>query len=277
MNKYHGLVSIITPSYNTAKFIVKTIQSVVLQTYPFWEMIIVDDCSTDNTLEIVRNYIDNYHEKRIKLLVNKNNCGAAISRNKALRESKGNWIAFLDSDDLWKPEKLASQISFMEENDYMFSYTIYERIDENDKNLHIFCSGPETVTKRKMYQYCYPGCLTVMYDANKIGIVQVENIKKNNDYAIWLKICKKANCYLLKENLASYRVRKNSISHDSFFKKFKSHLDLFHICDEKPIILSLWFSCWNMFFGLLKKQKYEIVEVPQKCEKHANRKYNTQK
>ena len=96
-----------------------------------------------------------------------------------------------------------------------------------------------------------------MYDSEFMGTIQIKDIKKNNDYAMWLQLCKKANCYLLPENLAKYRIRKKSISHDKLSKKLKSHYDLFHYCDEKPAIAAVWFACWNMFWGVLKKKKYE--------------------
>lgn len=198
------LVSIIMPSYNTGKFIKETINSVIAQTYSNWELIIVDDCSTDNTDEIVKSINDN----RIIYLKNETNSGAAISRNKALREAKGRWIAFLDSDDLWKNDKLEKQIKFMKENNCYFSYTNYIEIDENGNINGKRVTGPKKITKTGMFNYCWPGCLTVMYDANKIGLIQIEDIKKNNDYAMWLKVCKKADCYLLSEDLAMYRKKK---------------------------------------------------------------------
>ena len=248
------LVSIIMPSYNTAKYIAESIRSVLVQTYEKWELLIVDDCSTDNTDEIVKPFLA---DERIRYFKNEINSGAAISRNKALREAKGKWIAFLDSDDLWLPEKLERQISFMTANDYKFSYTDYEKIDEESESLHVLVGGPNNVTKKVMYRYCYIGCLTVMYDSEFMGTIQIKDIKKNNDYAMWLQLCKKANCYLLPENLAKYRIRKKSISHDKLSKKLKSHYDLFHYCDEKPAIVAFWFACWNMFWGVLKKKKYE--------------------
>lgn len=248
------LVSIIMPSFNTAKYIEESIKSVLAQTYTNWELMIVDDCSTDNTDEIVRSFLS---DERIKYFKNEKNSGAAVSRNKALREAKGKWIAFLDSDDLWLPEKLERQIAFMKKYDYKFSYTDYEKVDENSASLNILVSGPKKVTKKGMYRYCWVGCLTVMYDAESIGLVQIKDIKKNNDYAMWLQASKKTNCYLLPENLAKYRIRKKSISHDKLSKKLKSHYDLFHYCDEKPAIAAFWFACWNMWFGIWKKNKYE--------------------
>lgn len=249
-----GLVSIIMPSYNTAKYIAESIRSVLAQTYEKWELLIVDDCSTDNTDEIVKPFLA---DERIRYFKNEKNSGAAISRNKALREARGEWIAFLDSDDLWNDEKLEKQIAFMKDNGYVFSYHDYEKIDEQSNPLNIYVSGPKVVTKRKMYHYGYPGCLTFLYSAKTFGLIQIKDIKKNNDYAILLILCKKANCYLLPENLAKYRIRKKSISHDKLSKKLKSHYDLFHYCDEKPAIVAFWFACWNMFWGVLKKKKYE--------------------
>lgn len=250
-----GLVSIIMPSWNTERFIAETIQSVIDQTYQNWELLIVDDCSTDNTDEVVASFKDD----RIKYFHNEKNSGAALTRNRAMREARGEWIAFLDSDDLWMPEKLEKQIAFMKENGYTLSYTEYEKIDEESKPLNIYVSGPEKVNKRKMYNYDYIGQLTMMYSAKEFGLIQITDIKKNNDYAIRLQLFKKyGTCaYLLKENLAKYRVRKVSISHDKFRRKFKSHYDLFRMCDEKTAVVAAWYTCWNMFFGVLKKRKYE--------------------
>ncbi len=252
-----GLVSVIMPSWNTAKFIGKSIQSVLKQTYENLELVIVDDCSTDNTDEIVKSFSD----PRIRYYKNKKNSGAAVSRNRAIREAKGEWIAFLDSDDLWKPEKLERQIVFMKQNGYVFSYHEYTKIDEEDNPLGIYVSGPEVVDRHRMYNYCYPGCLTFMYSAKAFGLIQIKDIKKNNDYAILLKLCKKADCYLLKENLAEYRIRKKSISHDKLRKKLRSHYDLFHVCDGKPAPVAFWYACWNMFFGILKKKNYEKTGI----------------
>ncbi len=248
-----GLVSVIMPSWNTGKFISESINSVLNQTYKSLELIIVDDCSDDNTDEVVSSFKD----ERIRYLKNDKNLGAALTRNRALREANGEWIAFLDSDDLWEKEKLEKQISFMNSNGYVFSYHEYQKIDEQSQPIGILVSGPDKVTKRKMYNYGYPGCLTFMYSAKAIGLIQIEDIKKNNDYAILLQVCKKADCYLLNENLARYRIRKKSISHDKLSKKLKSHYDLFRICDKRCAVVAFWFAAWNMFYGILKKKKYE--------------------
>lgn len=251
-----GLVSIIMPSWNTGRFIEEAIQSVLDQTYTNWELLIVDDCSTDKTEDVVEKYLS---DKRIKYFHNAKNSGAAITRNKAMREARGEWIAFLDSDDLWIPEKLDHQVKFMKKNGYSLSFTEYEKIDEDSRKLGIYVSGPNKVNRHKIYNYDYIGQLTMMYSVKEFGLIQIKDIKKNNDYAIRLQLYKKPDCcaYLLRENLALYRVRKTSISHDKFRKKFKSHYDLFHMCDGKPAVVAAWYTCWNMFYGILKKRNYE--------------------
>lgn len=252
-NRESGLVSIVMPSYNTAEYIMDSIASVRNQTYENWELLIVDDCSTDNTKEIVAEISD----PRIKIFYNERNSGAAVSRNRALREAKGQWIAFLDSDDLWMPDKLEKQIKFMEDNEYAFSYTNYEEIDSNGDKTGIKVTGPKHISETGMFNYCWPGCLTVMYNAEKIGLVQIEDIKKNNDYAMWLTIIKRADCYLLDENLALYRRgRKGSISTNSVMTMLKWHYKLFRICERKNICTSSFNTVRNIIFGILKKIKY---------------------
>lgn len=248
------LVSIITPSYNTAKFIGETIESVQAQTYQNWEMIIVDDCSSDNTDEVVAKYLS---DKRIQFIKNEKNSGAAVSRNRALREAKGKWIAFLDSDDLWMPTKLEKQISFMEKNGYYFSYTNYEEIDTEGKRNGVKVTGPKKVTKTGMFNYCWPGCLTVMFDAEKVGLIQIEDIKKNNDYAMWLQVCRKADCYLLDEYLGQYRKgRVGSVSTHSIKTMIGWHYKLHHEAEKMNAVMSLINTCRNLVFGFYKKKKY---------------------
>lgn len=247
------LVSIIMPSYNTAKFISETIESVLAQTYPNWELIIVDDCSTDDTDAVVCPYLV---DDRIRYIKNEKNSGAAVSRNRALREAKGKWVAFLDSDDLWVPEKLEKQISFMKKNDYHFSYTNYIEIDETTNPNGRSVTGPKKVTRHGMYNYCWMGCLTVMYDAETIGLIQIADIKKNNDYAMWLKACKKADCYLLDEVLAKYRKRSGSISNHGYTKLIKWHYKLYREAEKRSPLVSVALTLRNLFWGVLKKIRY---------------------
>lgn len=246
------LVSIITPSFNTGKFVGETIKSVLNQSYKNWEMIIVDDCSTDDSLEIIRSFND----ERIKLIVNETNSGAALSRNYAIRKAKGKWIAFLDSDDLWHPTKLEKQVSFMKKNNYHFSYTNYIEIDEASRPNRKMITGPQIVTERSLNNFCYQGCLTVMYDREFIGLIQIKNLPKNNDYALWLKVIKISDCYLLPEILASYRKRQGSISNHSYIKLIKHHYYLWKYGEDKNILSATVFTIRNLIFGLMKKINY---------------------
>lgn len=250
--KDFGLVSIITPTWNCARFIEKTIQSVQAQTYQNWEMIIVDDCSTDDTYEVVKPYIDK--DNRIKYRCNEKNSGAAITRNNALKIAHGRWIAFLDSDDLWKPGKLEKQLSFMHNHSLCFSYTNYIEIDENSKELGVKVTGPKKINCWGMYAYCWPGCLTVIYDASIIGLIQIEDIKKNNDYAMWLKVIRKArSCHLLNETLAFYRKRVGSISNHSYMSLIIWHYNLFREAEHRSVITSIFCVFVNLCAGVLKK------------------------
>lgn len=249
------LVSIIMPSYNCEKYVEQTIRSVQAQTYTNWEILFVDDCSMDDTVHKVQLMLEK--DSRIKLFQNKFNSGAAVSRNNALREAKGRWIAFLDSDDLWERTKLEKQVKFMEENGYKFSYTCYQEMDSEGAMTGVEVSGPKHVTKAGMYAFCWPGCLTVMYDANEIGLIQIEDIKKNNDYAMWLKVCQKADCYLLPEILAKYRRgRSGSVSSHSISTMIKWHYKLFRDAEKMGIVSSLWHTGVNLVCGFYKKQKY---------------------
>ncbi len=244
-----GLVSIIMPSFNTGRFISETIRSVINQTYSNWELLIVDDCSTDDTDNVVASFSDH----RIKYMKNDHNCGAAVSRNWALREAKGEWIAFLDSDDLWYPLKLEKQILFMQENKYYFTCTGRDTIDEESKRVGEYTRSPKHVGRIGMKIYCWPGSSSVMYHAPTVGLVQIADLKKNNDYAMWLKVIKKTDFYYLDECLESYRVRSGSISHDKLQKLIKSHYLLWHVGEGKNKGLSIFWTCVNMMGGIIKK------------------------
>lgn len=250
----NDLVSIIMPSYDTAKYIDKAIDSVLKQTYTNWELIIVDDCSPDNTDDIVKPYLS---DERIKYYKNEKNSGAAMSRNRALREAKGKWIAFLDSDDLWMPDKLEKQIRFMERNGYQFSYTNYSEIDVNGKRNGITVTGPKRITKTGMYNYCWPGCLTVMYDRDVVGLIQIADIEKNNDYAMWLKVCQRADCYLIDEELALYRRgRAGSVSTHSIKTMIGWHYKLYRKAEGQNPVVSVFNTGRNLVFGFYKKRRF---------------------
>lgn len=204
------LVSIIMPTYNSGEYIGRALDSVLKQTYHNWELLIVDDCSTDNTEEVVRLYM--LEESRIKYHRLEKNSGAAIARNTAVTLATGRYIAFLDSDDLWYPEKLSKQIAFMKTHNYTFTCTSYTKIDENDRYLNktinaVVESDYEGILKRN------PGNSTIIYDAEVLGKFIIPDIRKRNDYVMWLQVIKKAKLlHGLTEPLGSHRVRSGSLS-----------------------------------------------------------------
>lgn len=248
-----GLVSVIIPAYNSGKFLMETINSVRAQTYQNWETIIVDDCSTDNTHSVVNKLMKD--DSRIRYCRLEKHSGAAEARNKALRMAQGRWIAFLDSDDLWLPEKLEHQLGFMKKYGYAFSYHSYTECDENGNSKNIRVSGPKKISRRGMLAFCWPGCLTVMYDRDTVGLIQIENIKRNNDYAMWLKISLTADCYLLNEELAIYR-RIQSRSIGSMLELIGWHYRLFRSAEHYHTVSSCLLTLLNIFCGLYKKIRY---------------------
>ena len=251
----YGLVSIVMPSYNSERFIAESIKSVQSQTYGDWELLVVDDCSADDTVAVVEAMAK--EDRRIHVFSNERNSGAACSRNRALREAKGDWIAFLDSDDLWEPEKLERQLTFMRKCGCSFSYTEYETMDEGGRLLGRRYSGPGRITRAGMRRYCWPGCLTVMYDRHKVGLVQIADLKKHNDYAMWLKVIDKTDCALLPEVLGEYRVRTSSVSHGVGFKGQVSHLyTLWRMGESMSVPGALYRTFMNLLFGAYKKFRY---------------------
>ena len=205
-----------------------------------------------NSMDVIRAF----NEPRIRLLQNKKNSGAAISRNYALREAKGKWVAFLDSDDTWAPEKLEKQIRFMEEHSYAFTFTDY-RICLNGTWLPYINTGPNVVTKRKMYDYCYFSTITVMYEREKIGLIQIANLRKNNDYAMWLQAIEKSNAYRLPECLSYYIKHDGSVSSGSKVKLIKWHYKLFREGLGKNPIISCILTANNLVHGAWKKVHYK--------------------
>lgn len=207
----NNLVSIITPLYNSELYIERTIQSVLDQTYENWELLIIDDCSTDGGYLLVEELTKK--DSRIKLFKNEKNSGAGITRNNGISKAKGKYIAFLDSDDQWLPEKLKVQVHFMEVNNIDFSFTNYQQIDENGSLLKVIDNNIEKVDYYDMLKSNWIGCLTVMYNAESLGKNYMHVIRKRQDYTLWLKLLKKTDyAYCLPEVLAIYTVRNESIS-----------------------------------------------------------------
>jgi len=203
-------VTVVTPLYNCSEFMWGTIESVINQAFPDWEMIMVDDCSTDSTLEIAESYAR--RDSRIKVIRLSENSGAAVARNTAIERATGRYIAFLDSDDRWYPQKLERQLAFMEREDVHFSYAAYEKVDP-EGNVVAKLRVPEKVGYHDLLKVCTIGCLTAMYDTKHLGKVYMPLIRKRQDLGLWLRILKKVPyAYGVQEVLGQYQLRAESIS-----------------------------------------------------------------
>ena len=212
------LVSIIMLSRDKEQYVEASVRSVMAQTYQNWELLFVDDASDDNTISLLLTLKDEDKKRwlkedgtladRISVSSTIERRGAIVNRNSALRSARGRWIAFLDAGDIWEPTKLEKQVAYMEENGYSFSYTKYNCIDVQLKDTGIIMGGPECITYHDMLKCCWMGCLTVMYDAKKIGTLQVNGLDEGNDYALWLEVAEEADCHLLPECLASMMLEK---------------------------------------------------------------------
>lgn len=238
-------VSIITPAYNSSKFIGYTIQSVVDQTFTDWELIIVDDCSVDDTYQLAKKHGEN--DKRIRLFQNPQNSGPAISRNRAIEKAKGRYIAFLDSDDLWHPQKLEKQVRFMETNGYLFTFTGYEKMEESGIKTGQLAATPKKLSYHDLLKSNQIGCLTAMYNAEHLGKMYMPSIRARQDYALWLDILKKIPyAYSLPESLAYYRMRTRSVS-SSKMKLLKYNWKLYRNIEGFSGIESAYYLCWNIW------------------------------
>jgi teichuronic acid biosynthesis glycosyltransferase TuaG len=244
------LVSIITPSYNSARFVQDTLNSVLNQSYQNWEMIIVDDVSSDDSIEVIKKFTEK--DNRIKLIQLENNSGAAVARNKAIEMAKGKYIAFLDSDDLWKPEKLEKQIQFMKDNNSLLSYSNYTLIDEEGKDLNIIKKPISKITYKEQLKENQIGCLTAIYDQEKLGKIYMPLIRKRQDYGLWLNILKKIeHADKIDEVLAIYRIRKSSISSNKI-EMLKYNFDLFNKHQKLSKLKSFYYLCWNIYRKIRK-------------------------
>lgn len=246
------LVSIISPTYNDENTIEETIKSVLNQSYKNWEMLIVDDCSTDKTPDIVKKYQEK--DKRIKLYRLDKNSGASVARNKAIEEAKGKYIAFLDCDDIWFNKKLEKQINYMEKNNYYFTYTDYEYMSKDGKILNRKRVCPKKVSYFKMLLGDSVGCLTVIYNREKAGLIQIPLLKKRNDYALWCRVLKKVKKgYKYNDVLARYRISGNSISSGKKSKLLKYHYQMHIECNGFNPLIAGFLTCTNTINYFINK------------------------
>jgi teichuronic acid biosynthesis glycosyltransferase TuaG len=205
------LVSIIIPTFNSEKFISGAVESVQNQSYRNWEIILVDDCSTDQTVAIISRFTR--ADNRIEMIKLSVNSGTGVARNSALAIAKGEYIAFLDADDLWKPNKLEVQIKFMQTNKLPFTFSFYDCIGEEGKPLNKRVQAPINLSYRQLFFCNYVGNLTAIYDVDYFGKIPIFPIRKRQDWMLWLTVLKKIKiAHPVPESLAYYRIRDNSIS-----------------------------------------------------------------
>lgn len=209
------LVSIIIPTFNSEKFVAETIQSVQNQTYPNWEIILVDDCSSDRTVSLILEMAE--CDNRIHFFQLNKNSGTGVARNLGISNANGRYISFLDADDLWKPEKLQKQIDFLTGNKVPFTFSFYDCIDEEGKSLNKRVESPLNLSYRQLFFCNYVGNLTGIYDVDYFGKITISSIRKRQDWMLWLTILKKIKeAKPVPESLAFYRIRENSISTSKF-------------------------------------------------------------
>lgn len=245
------LVSVIIPCYNMESFVAHTIASVRNQTYPFWEMLIVDDASTDHTAEILLSLAK--QDKRIKVAVKPNHLGIADSRNQAIQMAQGHYMAFLDADDLWHPDKLERQLQFMQEKQIGFSYSSYDLVDETGQLLGKTVQATEDMNYNSYLRNTIIGCSTVMVNTDIVGAVTVPHFRTSEDTATWLDILRKGHvAHAIAQPLVSYRIRRKSASSN----KLKASHDLWKVYrrhEQLPFFKALHFFCCYAFNAIKKR------------------------
>lgn len=254
-NYKEELVSIITPVYKCESLLPETIECVLNQTYKNWELLLVDDCSPDNSARIIKDYIKK--DNRIKYFKLYENSGAAVARNKALLEAKGRFIAYLDADDLWKKNKLEKQVKFMLENNYAFTCTDYEKITEDGTSLNKIIKIPRKVNYNLFLRNTIIQTVGVMVDIKLTGknLLKMPNIRRRQDAATWCQLLKNGfDCYECPENSSYYRVVTNSLSSNKF-KAIKMNWYWYRKIEKLP----LWKACFCFIgyaFNAIKKRIY---------------------
>lgn len=245
-----GLVSIITPTYNSEKYISETIESIQAQTYTNWELLITDDCSMDQTISILKTFQEN--DSRIRLFKLEKNQGPGVARNNSIKKAKGNYIAFLDSDDKWSENKLEKQINFMQKYNYSFTFTNYYKIDEKGHEQKSNKSLPLKVNYLNCLKGNRIGCLTVILDRTRLDNIFFDNLPRRQDYLLWLKILKKIDyAHCLNEKLAYYRIHRGSISHKKM-RLIKDHWNIYRNIENYSLVRSIWYLINYLFRKILR-------------------------
>lgn len=247
----NNMVSVITPVYNAEKYINQTIDSMLAQTYPQMEFILVDDCSTDNSNDIIKHYCEEYDN--IIYFKQERNQGAAVARNKALKLAKGRYVAFLDSDDIWKPEKTKVQISFMKKENAPMSYTAIEMIDEKNNLIKSKRNVRDNVDYKLLLHNTMIATSSVIIDRNSLGDFRMPLRRGGQDYATWLMLLRcGAVARGINEEFVQYRVSGKSLSAN----KFKSIRQVWEIQTQNENINRVSAAYHVLCFGFNAFKKY---------------------
>lgn len=251
-------ISIIIPMYNSSAFLKDAVDSVLAQSVENWELILVDDSSTDSSYELACCYAEN--DERIKCVRLMKNSGAAVARNVAIKKAAGRFIAFLDADDIWLPNKLEKQLGFMIENKIPFSFSGYEKVDEFG-NVFGYVGVPEKVSYSELLKTCYIGCLTAMYDTEYFGKVYMPEVRKRQDFSLWLQLLKKVDyAWGIKEPLAQYRIHSNSISANKL-NVFKYTWRVYRDVEKLSLLKSFYYFSHYAIRGLLRKKCPRLARI----------------
>lgn len=239
------LISIIVPVYNVEKFIEETMDCVLAQTHTEWELLLVEDCSSDDTAAVIQRYMERAGEPRIRLIRQPSNMGAARARNRGLQEANGRYISYLDADDLWAPEKLEKELAFMKEKDAAFVFTGYEFADENGRGTGKVVHVPETLTYKQALSNTTIFTTTVMFDTEKLDKKQLEMpVMKSEDTALWFKVLRSGVvAYGLDENLVKYRRAGRSLSSNKL-EALRRIWNLYRKAEGLNLLSSAWHFCF---------------------------------
>lgn len=246
------IVSVITPVYNSEKYIEKTINSVRNQTYTNFELILVDDCSSDNSQEIIKKITKIDH--RVRYILLENNSGAAVARNTGIEAANGRYIAFLDSDDVWEEKKIETQLKFMEINKHPFTYTAFKTITEDNKVIQDVISVPEKLNYDQLLKNTAIACSTVIIDREVVGYFKMPLVRKGQDTATWLKLLREKipYAYGINEVLSSYRKVTGSISDDKL-SALKRTWNTYRNIEKLPLIKAVYYFLWYVFNAIKKR------------------------
>lgn len=248
------LVSIIVPVYNVEKYITETMDSVRAQTYSHWELLLVEDGSRDKTPQIIREYMENTQDDRIRLIILPENIGAARARNKGLVEAKGRYITYLDSDDVWMPEKLEHQLAFATKKQAAFCFTGYEFADEQALGTGKIVKVPETLSYKEALKNTTIWTTTVMFDTDRIPKEELEMpVMKSEDTALWWRVLRSGyTAYGLNENLARYRRAGKTLSSNKL-EAIRRIWNLYRKAEKMNILQSAYYFCFWAVRAVLRR------------------------